>query len=158
MIVAYATMMPMNTSTAPCAAIQKSNGQGPSMNCRSRAKKQTTKLTSAQTASRPAFSASTRGSCFSCASGSPIRRSSHQRGMRRARDYLVRQCGSARQPLPGVDHAVRVQGDRRDAFIEQPLREIRVVAGPLAADAHVLAMLLARGDRAREHRLDGRIA
>jgi len=56
------------TSTLPCAAIQKSKGQGPTMNCRSRAKKHTPKLASAQTASRPAFSARTRGSCLSCAS------------------------------------------------------------------------------------------
>ena len=50
-----------------------------------------------------------------------------------------------RQPLPGLDHRVRVQRDRDDALVGQPVGEVGMVARPLAADADVLAG--ARGRR-----------
>ena len=47
---------------------------------------------------------------------------------------------------------------RLDALIQQPLGEVGVVAGALAADADVLAPGLAGLDRHAEHELDGRVA
>ena len=76
----YVWFTPAAAREDPCAAIQKPKGHGPIRNCRSHAKKHAPKLTSTHTASRPALSASTRGSCFSTASGSPMRGSSHRRG------------------------------------------------------------------------------
>src|SRR5688500_18289915 len=50
------------------------------------------------------------------------------------------------QTLPGLDDRVGVQRDRHDAFLGQPVGEVGVVAGALAADADVLAGGAAGGD------------
>jgi hypothetical protein len=42
-----------------------------------------------------------------------------------------------RQQLPSLHHAVRIQRNRRNALLYQPLGKIRVVAGALAADTYV---------------------
>ena len=58
--------------------------------------------------------------------------------------------------LPGLHDRVGVQRDGHDAFGRQPVGEVRVVAGPLAADAHVLADGAAGRDGTRDQRFDGR--
>mmetsp|Transcript_53285 Transcript_53285/g.125036 ORF Transcript_53285/g.125036 Transcript_53285/m.125036 type:complete len:660 (-) Transcript_53285:2122-4101(-) len=71
----------------------------------------------------------------------------------------ARACGLlARQALPGVDDGVRVQRDRHDALLGQPVGEVRMVAGALAADADVLAGGTAGADGARDQGLDGWVA
>ena len=52
------------------------------------------------------------------------------------------------QPLPSLHHRIRIQRDRHDALVGQPVGEIGVVAGALAADADVLADASAGGDGA----------
>ena len=62
------------------------------------------------------------------------------------------------ETLPGLNHRVRVQGQRSDALLDQPLGEIRVVAWALTADADILALLATGTDRPLDHRLDRWIA
>src|SRR5581483_12159440 len=59
---------------------------------------------------------------------------------------------------PGFDHRVGIERDRLDAFLEEPAREIRVIAGTLAADADVLLLLAAGRDRHVQERLDRVVA
>ncbi len=89
-----------------------------------------------------------------------------------ARRHRAHLAGSARRPppalppavdqpaqaLPGVDDGVGVERHGVDALLEQPLGEVGVVAGALAADADVLAARLAGRDGGAEHELHGRVA
>src|SRR5690625_1957828 len=63
-----------------------------------------------------------------------------------------------RQTLPGVDDRVRVERQRQNALVTQPLGQVRVVAGPLPADTHILAGLQTCRDRALEHEFHGLVA
>jgi hypothetical protein len=48
-------------------------------------------------------------------------------------------AGELAEAKPSLDDGVRVERYRVDALLEQPLGKIWVIAGPLAADADVLA-------------------
>mmetsp|Transcript_44166 Transcript_44166/g.136882 ORF Transcript_44166/g.136882 Transcript_44166/m.136882 type:complete len:534 (-) Transcript_44166:737-2338(-) len=56
------------------------------------------------------------------------------------------------------DHGVGVQGDGVDALLHEPLGQVRVVGGALAADAHVLALGLGRLDQGLQTLHHGRVA
>src|SRR6187549_2423421 len=71
-------------------------------------------------------------------------------GRRRSCDF--------REVKPRLDYRIRVEGHGFYASLHQPLREIRIVAGALAADAHVLVGLAARLDREVQHSLHRRVA
>merc|ERR1719282_1063757 len=53
----------------------------------------------------------------------------------------------ATKEQPSGNDAVRIQRNRINAFVHEPLRELRLVRGPLATDAHVLALLLGSLDQ-----------
>ena len=76
----------------------------------------------------------------------------------RSASFQTVSAASVGQLLPGVDHAVRIERNRLDALVRQPLREVRMVAGALAADADVLALACAGRDGAAAAGLDGRVA
>jgi hypothetical protein len=59
---------------------------------------------------------------------------------------------------PSVDYCIRVQRDRLNALVHQPLGQVGVVRRALTADAHVLAEPVRRLDRHRQQQLDRRIA
>src|SRR3546814_10270606 len=54
----------------------------------------------------------------------------------RISDWSSDVCSS---DLPGGDHGIRVQRHALDALLDQPLRQVRMIGRPLAADADVLA-------------------
>ena len=59
---------------------------------------------------------------------------------------------------PCIHHRIRIQRYRLDPLIHQPLRQVRVIARTLAADADVLAFAPCCLDCHRQQFLDGRIA
>lgn len=129
--------MPRNTSTPPCASSQKFSGQWAKAMSRSRAKKATPNDAAAHSASSPARTPAAPRGWKVVVSG----------GLHGAAPagYWASSC-QVPITLSGVER------DRRDALARQPLREVRVVAGPLAADADVLALRLAGGDGAPQQR------
>src|SRR3954469_12114273 len=70
-------------------------------------------------------------------------------GFRRREASVSTSCGRLREVEPGVDDGVGVQGHRLDPLLDEPLRQVGMVAGALATDAHVLP--------AFETRLDGHL-
>src|SRR5690606_2412915 len=62
------------------------------------------------------------------------------------------------QAAPGIDHRVRVERHRQDALVLEPLGEVRMVAGALAADTDVLAGVQAGADGPAQHELDRFVA
>jgi hypothetical protein len=63
-----------------------------------------------------------------------------------------------RQQLPSLHNRVRVERDRRNALLYQPLGKVGVVAGALAADAYVFALIQTGFDGHGEHGFDGGVA
>src|SRR4051812_46195216 len=59
---------------------------------------------------------------------------------------------------PGLDDGVGVEGEALDALFHQPLREVRVIGGALAADPDVLTRFAAGLDRQMQHVLHRGIA
>ena len=53
---------------------------------------------------------------------------------------VTTRAGLTCQLLPSGDHAVRVERDRQNALVGQPLGKIRVVRRALAADTHILTL------------------
>src|SRR5690606_34173425 len=62
-----------------------------------------------------------------------------------------------RKEEPGVQYGVGVQRDAFDALLHQPLGQVRVVGRALAADADVLASLVAGGNGIGQQLLHGRV-
>ena len=60
------------------------------------------------------------------------------------RDFQPAARGRLREEQPGLDHGIRVERHALDALLEQPARQIRMIGGPLAADADVLAVACGR--------------
>src|SRR5687767_2199746 len=73
---------------------------------------------------------------------------------------LPRRRGSSStcKALPGLDNGVRIQRYRIDSLLHQPFSKIGVVRRPLPANADILALGPARGDRFLEQHLDRRVA
>src|ERR1700720_1918812 len=57
------------------------------------------------------------------------------------------------QREPGINDGVRIQRNTLDVLLDEPLRELRIIRGTLAADTGVLAGLSAGGNGHRQHGL-----
>ena len=79
--------------------------------------------------------------------GSPSPRPSPRRRGEGEADSRCATSGRPGQLVPGTNHRIRIQPERGDALVLEPLREVGVVGGPLAADADIFASLLAGHDR-----------